>query len=162
MHQQLTKRLRITTQKVKALKPQTPRKMKKIFTLVVSTLVIANVFAGNISGDINNLKNMAAKVPATKFKTSFVSRPATSKDISILPDASSTGAAAKFSTKKTALALVKVYDQTGKIAVQEVCLKSAGSNKISISNITNLTDGTYTVVVDVNKISFNTRLMIWK
>ncbi|MFZ1528496.1 MAG: hypothetical protein WAT19_07095 [Ferruginibacter sp.] len=135
--------------------------MKKIFTLVASTLLIANVFGGNISGNIN-LKNIAAKVPAAKFKTSFVSRPSASKDISILPDGSSANAAAKFTTKKTALALVKVYDQTGKIAAQEVCLKSSGTSNISISNITTLTDGTYTIVVDVNKMSFNTQLMIWK
>lgn len=135
--------------------------MKKIFTLIVSTLALTSSFATGISGDINKLKSAAAKVPASQFKASFVSKPGASKDISILPGTAS-DAAAKFTTKKSGLALVKVFDANGKIALQELRVKTAGTSKISISDVTNLNDGTYSVVVDVNKTSFSTQLMIWK
>ena len=80
----------------------------------------------------------------------------------IAPNPSSSGAQIKIKTAKAATGDISVFDATGKLVLKQQATLLAGSNTVSLNNITQLPEGYYTVRLIANNETFSSKLLIWK
>jgi hypothetical protein len=122
-----------------------------------STYVINTVASGNaVRNGINTMGQFGIGITENPVKVSAL---AVNARVNILPNPFNAEFAVNMNIQKAAQVTVNVYDQAGRLVVQQNAGKLSGNNTLKV-NAGNLSEGTYTVVVKGDGQTLHTEKMI--